>query len=441
MLSKFESYIKDQFPYLLKEKSIVCCSGGVDSIVLFNLMLSVNKNFVVAHCNFKLRGKDSDRDEEFVKKLCKRNSIEFYSKSFDTKKIKETSKSSIQMIARDLRYDFFDEISSSLNIKHILTAHHLNDSLEGFLINISRGSGLDGLVGVPILNGKIKRPLVEFKKKDIVEFATNKKLNWREDSSNKTNSYLRNKIRNKIIPEFDKLEGNFLKNFRNTLKYLKMSNSLIHKKINELKSKLLKFNKNEISLNISDLEDIDLDSFLYYFLRDYGFVDWDKILNLIKGESGKKIFSKSHVLFRNKNKLVLREINQINYKKFIIEKLINNISFENGASLSFSEVSKIEKNNLNIITADRDKLIFPLVLRNFNHGDYFFPYGMNGSKKVGKFLKDNNIVELDKSSKPILVNGDDKIIWIVGMRLDDRFSVKNDSKSLLNIEYNKKTSV
>ena len=139
--------------------------------------------------------------------------------------------------------------------------------------------------------------------------------------------------------------------------------------------------------------------------------------------------------------MVLREINQINYKKLIIEKLIKNISFENGASLSFSEVSKIEKNNLNIITVDRDKLIFPLVLRNFNHGDYFFPYGMNGSKKVGKFLKDNNIVELDKSSKPILVNGDDKIIWIVGMRLDDRFSVKNDSKSLLNIEYNKKTSV
>ena len=120
MLLKFESYIKDQFPYLLKEKSIVCCSGGVDSTVLFNLMLSLNKSFVVAHCNFKLRGKDSDRDEEFVKKLCKQNSIEFYSKSFDTKKIKETSKSSIQMITRNLRYDFFDEISSRLNIKHIL---------------------------------------------------------------------------------------------------------------------------------------------------------------------------------------------------------------------------------------------------------------------------------------------------------------------------------
>ena len=206
MLSKFESYIKDQFPYLLKEKSIVCCSGGVDSVVLFNLMLSVNKNFVVAHCNFKLRADDSDGDEEFVKKLCKQNSIEFYSKSFDTKKIKETSKSSIQMIARDLRYDFFDEVSSRLNIKHILTAHHLNDSLESFLINISRGSGLDGLTGVPMLNGKIKRPLTEFEKGDILEFATNKKLSWREDSSNKSNSYLRNKIRNKIQGRTIKIE-------------------------------------------------------------------------------------------------------------------------------------------------------------------------------------------------------------------------------------------
>jgi len=437
MLSKFESYIKDQFPFLLKEKSIVCCSGGVDSVVLFNLMLSLNKNFVVAHCNFKLRGEDSDKDEEFVKKLCKQNSIEFYSKSFDTKKIKKTSKSSIQMIARDLRYDFFDEISSLLNIKHILTAHHLNDSLESFLINISRGSGLDGLTGVPLINGKIKRPLIEFEKKDILEFASNKKLSWREDSSNKSNSYLRNKIRNKIIPEFDELEGNFLKNFRNTLKYLKMSNSLIHQKINEQKRDILEYKKNEVSLNISDLEHLDKDSFLYYFLRDYGFVDWDKILNLIDGESGKKIFSKSHVLFRHKNKLLLREINQINDKKYIIEKLTKNIIFENGASLSFTEVDKIEKNNLNIVTVDIDKLIFPLVLRNFNYGDNFIPYGMNGSKKISKFLKDNNVSNMDKPSKLILVNGDEKIIWVVGMRLDHRFRVKKESKNLFNIEYYK----
>ena len=435
MQLKFESYIKDQFPYLLEEKCVVCCSGGVDSIVLFYLMLSLHKNFVVAHCNFKLRDEESDDDEEFVKNICKQNSIEFYSKSFETKKIKEKSNNSIQMIARDLRYEFFEELSSLLDIKHILTAHHLNDSLESFLINMSRGSGLDGLTGVPELNGKIKRPLIEFEKKDIIDFALNNNLSWREDSSNKSNSYLRNKIRNNIIPQFDELEGSFLKNFKKTIKYLKMSNSLINQRINQLKLDILNYDEDDIFIKISNLQEIDKEAFLYYFLRDYGFVDWDKIIDLLSGESGKKIFSKSHVLFKDKNKLILRDVKVIKKMEVLIEDLENNISLENGSILSFNKSVDIEKNNPNIITVDKQKIKLPLKLRNFNHGDSFIPYGMKGTKKVGKFLKDNNVNELDRSSKLILLNGDDKIIWVVGMRLDERFSVKKESIKLLNIEY------
>ncbi len=284
MQSKFESYLKDNFPYLLKERCIICCSAGVDSVVLFHLMLSVNKNILVAHCNFKLRGVESDKDEEFVMTLCKENSIKFYSKSFDTKKIKENSNNSIQMIARDLRYEFFDKISNELKINHILTAHHLNDSLESFIINISRGSGLDGLTGVPMLNGKIKRPLIDFEKKEIIDYAKNKNLRWREDSSNKLNSYLRNRVRNNIISELEDLEGNFLKNFKKTIKYLKMSNSLIHERINNIKADLLKSETDEISLNIKSLNEVNKEAFLYYFLRDYGFVDWSKIMDLLDGE-------------------------------------------------------------------------------------------------------------------------------------------------------------
>jgi len=435
MQLKFESYIKDQFPYLLEEKCVVCCSGGVDSIVLFYLMLSLHKNFVVAHCNFKLRDEESDDDEEFVKNICKQNSIEFYSKSFETKKIKEKSNNSIQMIARDLRYEFFEELSSLLDIKHILTAHHLNDSLESFLINMSRGSGLDGLTGVPELNGKIKRPLIEFEKKDIIDFALNNNLSWREDSSNKSNSYLRNKIRNNIIPQFDELEGSFLKNFKKTIKYLKMSNSLIYQRINQLKLDILNYDEDDIFIKISNLQEIDKEAFLYYFLRDYGFVDWDKIIDLLSGESGKKIFSKSHVLFKDKNKLILRDVKVIKKMEVLIEDLENNISLENGSILSFNKSVDIEKNNPNIITVDKQKIKLPLKLRNFYHGDSFIPYGMKGTKKVGKFLKDNNVNELDRSSKLILLNGDDKIIWVVGMRLDERFSVKKESIKLLNIEY------
>lgn len=435
MQLKFESYIKDHFPYLLKEKCVVCCSGGVDSIVLFHLMLSLHKNFVVAHCNFKLRDEESDNDEEFVKNICKQNSIEFYSKSFETKKIKEESNNSIQMIARDLRYGFFDEISTRLEIKHILTAHHLNDSLESFLINISRGSGLDGLTGIPELNGKIKRPLIEFEKKDILEYAVNNNLRWREDSSNKSNSYLRNKIRNEIIPQFDELKGNFLKNFKKTIKYLKMSNSLIYQRINQLKLDILNYNGDDIFIKISDLKEIDKEAFLYYFLRDYGFVDWDKIIDLLSAESGKKIFSKSHVFYKDKNKLILRDIKVTKNMEILIENLENNTSLEYHEILSFTDSDNIEKNNPNIITVDKQKLKLPLKLRGFMHGDFFNPYGMKGAKKVGKFLKDNNVSEMDRSSRLILLNGDDKIIWVVGMRLDERFSVKKESTKLLNIEY------
>ena len=435
MQLKFESYIKDYFPYLLEEKCVVCCSGGVDSIVLFHLMLSLNKNFVVAHCNFKLRDEESDNDEEFVKNICKQNSIEFYSKSFETKKIKEESNNSIQMIARDLRYGFFDEISTRFEIKHILTAHHLNDSLESFLINISRGSGLDGLTGIPELNGKIKRPLIEFEKKDIIEYAVDNNLRWREDSSNKSNLYLRNKIRNEIIPQFDELKGNFLKNFKKTIKYLKMSNALIYQRINQLKLDILNYNGDDIFIKISDLKEIDKEAFLYYFLRDYGFVDWDKIIDLLSAESGKKIFSKSHVFYKDKNKLILRDIKVTKNIEILIENLENNTSLEYREILSFKDSDNIEKNNPNIITVDKQKLKLPLKLRGFMHGDFFNPYGMKGVKKVGKFLKDNNVSEIDRSSRLILLNGDDKIIWVVGMRLDERFSVKKESTKLLNIEY------
>ena len=429
MQLEFESHLKDNYPYLIKENSIVCCSGGVDSVVLLHLMLSVSKNFVVAHCNFNLRDVESDNDEEFVRNLCKENSIKFYSKSFNTNKIKDDSNRSIQMIARDLRYEFFEDLSLELNIDHILTAHHLNDSLESFIINISRGSGLDGLTGIPKKNNKIKRPLICFEKIKIINYAKSNDLNWREDSSNKSNSYLRNHIRNEIIPKLEKLEGNFLKNFKKSIYYLNISNTIVHDKIDELKSDLLEYVGDEIRIKIISLEKTNKEAFLYYFLRDFGFVDWDKIFKLSDSESGKKILSESHVLYRDKDQLILRPIKEI--------KKINHLIFDinNNEHIKFETTAEIEKSDDNVITVDKEKLKFPLLLRNLEDGDSFEPFGMRGSKKVGKYLKDNNITQLDKDSVIVLVNGDDRIIWVVGMRLDARFSVSKYSQKLLNIEY------
>jgi tRNA(Ile)-lysidine synthase len=438
MLLEFESYLKDKFPYLLKEKSILCCSGGIDSVVLFHLMLSLSKDFVVAHCNFKLRGIESDQDEDFVRDLCKENSIKFYTKSFDVKKIKAHSNKSIQMIARDLRYVFFDQLSSDLNIKHVLTAHHLNDSLEGFIINISRGSGLDGLTGIPIENNKIKRPLICFEKSKIIEYAKSNNLNWREDSSNKTDSYLRNQIRNNIIPEFEKLEGNFIKNFKKSISYLQISNTIIHGKINELKKNLLEYRGDEIAIKIKNLQEVNSEAFLYYFLRDFGFIDWNNIFKLIHSESGKKVLSESHILFRNKLELILRPVKQIKKINHLINDINNPFFINNSFQIKFKKTTKISKNNSNVVTVDIQKLKFPLLVRNFKDGDSFYPFGMDGNKKVGKFLKDNNVNHVDKQSAVVLVNGDNKIIWVIGMRLDNRFSVLENTQKLLNIEYCKK---
>ena len=437
MQLEFISHLKDNYPYLIKEKSIVCCSGGIDSVVLLSLMLSVSKDFVVAHCNFKLRGDESDGDEEFVRDLCKENSIKFFTKSFNVKKIKANSNKSTQMIARDLRYDFFEQLSLDLKIKHILTAHHLNDSLEGFIINISRGSGLDGLTGIPIENNKIKRPLIGFEKSKIINYANLNNLNWREDSSNKTDSYLRNKIRNNIIPEFEKLEGNFIKNFKKSISYLQISNTIIHDKINELKNDLLEYRGNEIAIKIRNLQKVNSEAFLYYFLREFGFIDWDNIFNLKDSESGKKILSKSHILFRNKLELILRPIQENKKINYPINDINNPILINNSFQIKFKKSTKISKHN-NIITVDSDKLKFPLLVRNFKKGDSFYPFGMDGIKKVGKYLKDNNVNHLDKQSAVVLVNGDNKIIWVLGMRLDNRFSVLENTQKLLDIEYCKK---
>ena len=435
MLSKFQSHIKSNYSFLLKERFILCCSGGVDSVVLLHLFKSMTTDFVVAHCNYNLRKDISNVDEQFVKDLCKKENLKFYSKSFDTLKIKKKLKKSTQVVARELRYEFFEELSKKNNINYILTAHHMNDSMESFFINLSRGSGIDGLIGIPENNGKIIRPFINFEKKEILEYAKKNKIKWREDSSNQSNIYLRNKIRNELVPLLNSLEGNFTKNFQKSIRYLKLSNLLIYDKIEELTKECISYDKNDILINIKKLNlSTHKEAFLYYLLRNYGFNDWDKILLLDQGERGKKIYSNTHILFKSLEKLVLRKKTQNNFLEITLDKPSKNIKFGNSSKISFNSAETVSKNKENLISVDFKKLLFPLKLRNVKNGDYFFPIGMIGKKKVVKFLKDRKINSVDKFNKLVLVNGDDEIIWVVGMRLDRRFSVSDGSKKIIDIK-------
>jgi len=434
MENLFLNHLKKNFPSISASKLIIAVSGGVDSIVLFHLCLKLKLNFFVAHCNFKLRKKESDLDEKFVRDLAIKHNIKFYTKSFNTKKLSNNDNKSIQMVARELRYSWFEELSKELNIKHILTAHHLDDSLETFLINLSRGSGIDGLLGIPEVNDTVYRPLLIFKKDEILSYAKENKITWREDSSNKKREYLRNQIRLEVIPKLKEINPNLLDNFSKSIDRLQQSKSIIKDKMDDF-IKNVSFTRDEkIYFEINKIKKVsNIDAYLYELLKKYNFTQWDDIRDLLDSQSGKQIISKTHKLLKDREYLILVKNSEVENKSLLINKSSKEVAVSVG-KIKVSIAKKISKEDSDVIYLDSAKLDFPLRVRNVLSGDYFYPFGMNGKKKVSKYLKDKKISVFDKDKVLILETSKNKIIWVVGMRLDDRFSVTDNTKEITKIE-------
>ena len=434
MENLFLNHLKKNFPSISASKLIIAVSGGVDSIVLFHLCLKLKLNFFVAHCNFKLREKESDLDEKFVRDLAIKHNIKFYTKSFNTKKLSNNDNKSIQMVARELRYSWFEELSKELNVKHILTAHHLDDSLETFLINLSRGSGIDGLLGIPEVNDTVYRPLLIFKKDEILSYAKENKITWREDSSNKKREYLRNQIRLEVIPKLKEINPNLLDNFSKSIDRLQQSKSIIKDKMDDF-IKNVSFTRDEkIYFEINKIKKVsNIDAYLYELLKKYNFTQWDDIRDLLDSQSGKQIISKTHKLLKDREYLILVKNSEVENKSLLINKSSKEVAVSVG-KIKVSIAKKISKEDSDAIYLDSAKLDFPLRVRNVLSGDYFYPFGMNGKKKVSKYLKDKKISVFDKDKVLILETSKNKIIWVVGMRLDDRFSVTDNTKEITKIE-------
>ena len=434
MENLFLNHLKKNFPSISVSKLIIAVSGGVDSIVLFHLCLKLKLNFFVAHCNFKLRKKESDLDEKFVRDLAIKHNIKFYTKSFNTKKLSNNDNKSIQMVARELRYSWFEELSKELNVKHILTAHHLDDSLETFLINLSRGSGIDGLLGIPKVNDTVYRPLLIFKKDEILSYAKENKITWREDSSNKKREYLRNQIRLEVIPKLKEINPNLLDNFSKSIDRLQQSKSIIKDKMDDF-IKNVSFTRDEkIYFEINKIKKVsNIDAYLYELLKKYNFTQWDDIRDLLDSQSGKQIISKTHKLLKDREYLILVKNSEVENKSLLINKSSKEVAVSVG-KIKVSIAKKISKEDSDAIYLDSAKLDFPLRVRNLLSGDYFYPFGMNGKKKVSKYLKDKKISVFDKDKVLILETSKNKIIWVVGMRLDDRFSVTDNTKEITKIE-------
>ena len=431
MVQKFKEHVAAAMPFLNGKKLLLACSGGLDSVVLAHLCKALKFDFALAHCNFSLRGTESDGDEDFVRELASTFEIDVYVKQFDTEQYAEEQRLSVQMAARELRYKWFDELLQSKRYDYVLTAHHADDSLETFLINLSRGTGIEGLSGIPQVNGNVVRPLLPFSRNEIIEYAKSESIQWREDSSNTSVKYLRNKIRHEIVPGIKELNPTFLQNFQHTQHHLRQINDLVNNHLNELKSKLFQQRKDKVQIKIAELQKLQpLDAYLYGLFNGYGFSEWSDVKDLLAAESGKQVFSKTHRLIKDRQSLILAKIERKESEAFEIhsDKAIDELPIK----ISLEDVETFEKQGQNVVFLDKEKLNFPLVLRNWKKGDYFYPFGMKGKKKLSKFFKDEKMDLISKEKQWLLCSGDD-IVWIVGRRADERFKVDGSTMKILKI--------
>jgi tRNA(Ile)-lysidine synthase len=377
MLIKFQNHIEQNFPQLKDKKLLLAVSGGIDSMVLVHLCAQLKLNFEVVHCNFMLRGAESDAETQFIESFCNSNGIPIHTKYFDTNAIAINNKESIQITSRNLRYQWFQEIIS-LGFDYVLTAHHLDDSLETVLINFSRGTGLEGLTGIPAQNGYVIRPLLPFSRLEIEHFAAEHQIQWREDSSNASDKYLRNKIRHSIIPLFKDLNAGFLDSFQNTLHHLQQAESLVDDATRLVYEKVVKEKENQLEIHLKPLLEFrNYKAYLYQWLKEYGFSAWNDIYDLVEAQSGKQVFSETHVLLKDREKLILSERKLSNNSEvFIIESLDTKVNIP--LNISFCNVSYITETDSNCIFVNEEGLKFPLTIRKWQEGDYFYPSGMNG---------------------------------------------------------------
>ena len=432
MLEDFKLHIEKNFPFLQDSKLLIAISGGLDSVVLAHLCKQLGFNVALAHCNFNLRGKESDDDESFVENLAEVWDVEVFIQNFETTAYADFNKLSIQMAARELRYQWFDDLSLQLDFDYVLTAHHADDELETFIINLSRGTGLDGLKGIPEVNGIIVRPLLAFSRQVIEAYANDQDLKWREDSSNQSSKYLRNKIRMEVVPALKALDTNFLERFISTQDHLKESAQIVEDQMDEFADKVVTIKSNGMYLNISEIKATTAPkAYLYQLLKDFGFTDWQEIHELLDAQSGKKIFSQDYRLLKDRDQLILSRLNELESVEIFIPAGLNQIDTPVG-NMTMELTDSPEDNSDDVIYVDADKINYPLILRQWQKGDVFFPIGMKGKKKLSKYFKDEKLSVLDKESTWLLCSGED-VIWIIGRRADDRFKLNQETKQILKI--------
>lgn len=412
-------YIEENISLSKSDKILVGLSGGADSVALLLIMNTLGYYCEAAHCNFNLRGNESDSDEKFVVNLCQKMKVKLHRVSFDTMGYANINKISVEMSARELRYDWFEKVRSSNDLDYIAVAHHKDDSVETVLLNLIRGTGIAGLVGIKPVNGKVIRPLLCITRDEILTYLENENQEYVTDSTNNEDEYARNKIRLNIIPMLLQVNSGAKENIYRSSENL-MSVSKIYKKyIQESIDRVMV--GNNISIN-SIKKETEAETVLFEILKDKGFNNKQikSIYSALDSHSGKTFYSSEWLVLKDRDYLMvspLTKTESFNKPKFKIEEVSVDVGF------------KISKSN-NVAYFDKDKIVGNEIVRLCEKGDWFIPFGMKGKKLVSDFLTDIKIPIIEKSKQYLLCFGDD-IAWVVGKRTDNRFKIDEKTRQVI----------
>jgi tRNA(Ile)-lysidine synthase len=441
LLGRFIAFFKRHQLLQPTNHFIIAVSGGIDSVVLAELCYQAQFSFSIAHCNFGLRGEESDRDENFVKSLGKKYGAEVLVQHFNTAVYADEHKISIQEAARVLRYTWFEEIRIEKKASYVLLAHHANDNIETLLMHLFRGTGLQGLTGIPIQSNLVTkglRPLLQFTRKEIAAFAESNHLQWVEDSSNQSSKYTRNFFRNELIPSIQNVFPQAEQNLLDTIERLKQTESLYTLLVNQLKEKVVQKNNAEVRIPVKKLMHYQHTSFIYEVLKEFQFTEKQvpEIIKLSESESGKYIENDHYRIIKHRAWFIISPKFLPVTETIIIEKDSKKFYLPNGI-LELEWVSKknfVLKKSDTLAQLDAADIKFPLLVRRWKEGDYFYPLGMRKKKKLARFFIDQKLSALEKE-KIWVLESNNRIVWVIGHRIDDRFKVEPYTQKILQISY------
>ncbi len=439
MFQRFQEFVKKEKLLPAKGKTLLAVSGGMDSVVMADLYYRAGYPAAIAHCNFKLRGEESEEDQAFVRRLAEAYDFPFYTKNFDTQEYANQNGISIQMAAREIRYRWFERLLESPDMECLAAGHHLDDSIETFFINLMRGCGIRGLHGILPRQGHLVHPLLFATREDIESYIRAHGLQYREDSSNRSEKYQRNKIRHRLLPLIEEMHKDYRQTFGENFERIRQAEQIFKQKVHEEYSKVADREGPDLCFDIGKLKELHPpETYLYEFLAPYGFHyrDIKKIVVALDSVPGKQFYSEQYLLLKDREKLILSEREEVHESFYTITEDMDYLEKPARVNISKRPYTKDTpiRRERNIAMLDYDKLQFPLKLRRWKQGDRFQPLGMKQMKLLSDFFIDNKLSVLEKERVWILESGMD-IVWVAGQRIDERYKVTKDTQWVYQLEW------